>query len=157
MGLPDKLRFVRLMLTAFGRKDWSEWMTAARQTWWIVSGPGSAEVHLRTTDPAEVRACPASEVSGAWLGARLHYREGSAPFGYIPGANWTKVLCEGLTRALEQAGSSGCGTRSPGCIPSTDASRAAELENGERVEGDVFVSTVPPEVYRTLVPGTRRR
>ena len=45
--------------------------------------------------PGSSSSSPASEVSGAWLGARLHYREGSAPLGYIPGANWTKVLCDG--------------------------------------------------------------
>ena len=47
---------------------------------------------------------PCSEVSGAWLGARLHFREGSRPFGYIPGANWTKVLCDGVTRLLADEG-----------------------------------------------------
>jgi hypothetical protein len=34
---------------------------------------------------------PCEEVSGAWLGARLHFREGSAPLGYIPKTNWTTV------------------------------------------------------------------
>ena len=53
--------------------------------------------------PGSSSSCPASEVSGAWLGARLHFREGSAPLGYIPGANWTKVLCDGVTPAAGRA------------------------------------------------------
>ncbi len=95
-------------------------------------------------------------MSGAWLGARLHFREGSAPLGYIPGANWTKVLCEGVATLLEQQGVRvRLNTTVQRLI--TDAGRAveAELASGERLPADLFVSTIPTEVYRRLVPGDR--
>ena len=45
---------------------------------------------------------PCSEVSAAWLGARLSFREGSAPLGDIPDTNWTTVLCKGMARLLAE-------------------------------------------------------
>jgi protoporphyrinogen oxidase len=96
---------------------------------------------------------PCREVSGAWLGARLHYREGASPLGYIPGANWTKVLCDGLTEALEDAGVRlRVGARVRRCRTEAGRVTGVELDNGECIGGDAFVSTVPTEVYRTLVP-----
>jgi protoporphyrinogen oxidase len=149
----DKLRFARLMLTAFGRKDWSAWedrSAAELVDRFAGSGVRRAIFERLTRLKFEL---PCDEVSGAWLGARLHHREGSAPFGYIPGANWTKVLCDGLTRRLEEAGVR-VRLRTRVIRLQTDADRivAAELEGGERIEGDVFVSTVPAEVYRGLLP-----
>src|SRR6185312_3704355 len=93
------------------------------------------------------------QVSGAWLGARLHFREGSAPLGYIPHANWTKVLCDGVTSLVEKAGVS-IHTRSRIRRLHTDGDRmvAAELESGERIGGDLFVSSIPTETYMQLVP-----
>ena len=154
MSVPDKARFVRLMLTAFGRKDWSEWIgRSAEELVDRYGGPGVRKAMFERLTRLKFDL-PCSEVSGAWLGARLYYREGSAPLGYIPGANWTTVLCDGLTRALEQAGVRiRMGTRVARLCTVDGEVRAAELENGERIEGDVFVSTVPTEVYGTLVPG----
>jgi len=95
-------------------------------------------------------------VSGAWLGARLHFREGSAPFGYIPGANWTKVLCDGVARLLaEQGVKVRLNTAVSRLLTAGGRAREAELGTGERIGGDLFVSTVPTEVYLRLVPGDR--
>ena len=48
------------------------------------------------------------EVSGAWLGARLWYRQTRRRSGSIPVlADWTKVLCDGMARLLEGAGRDG--------------------------------------------------
>ncbi len=153
MSLPDKLRFVRLMLTAFVRKDWSAWQDrSAADLVDRFAGPGVRRSLFEPLTRLKFEL-PCDEVSGAWLGARLHYREGSAPFGYIPGANWTKVLCDGLTRCLEEAGVR-VRLRTRVTRLHTEAGRivAAELDGGERVAGDAFVSTVPLEVYRGLVP-----
>jgi protoporphyrinogen oxidase len=99
---------------------------------------------------------PCEEVSGAWLGARLHYREGSAPLGYIPGANWTKVLCDGVTRLLDDAGVTVRLNTSIRRLTTADGRvREAELDTGERIPGDLFVSTVPTEIYTRLVGGDR--
>lgn len=154
MGLGDKLGFARLMLRSFRRTDWSEWSDRSGaelvDSW---AGPG---VRRALFDPL----CrlkfdlPSAEVSAAWLGARLHFREGSAPLGYIPGANWTKVLCEGVCRLMEQARV---------CVRAGATVRAlhaeggrageVELESGERIGADVFVSTLPTPIYRSVAPG----
>jgi protoporphyrinogen oxidase len=153
MSLPDKVRFARLMLTAFGRKDWSAWQDrSAAELVDRFAGPGVRRSLFEPLTRLKFEL-PCDEVSGAWLGARLHFREGSAPFGYIPGANWTKVLCDGLTRCLEEAGVRvRLRTRVTRLHTETGRIVAAELEGGERVPGDLFVSTVPTEVYRGLVP-----
>lgn len=154
MRMADKLRFTRLMLTAFARRDWSAWQDRSAAE--LVDELGGAGVRRALfEDLTRLKfELPCSEVSGAWLGARLHFREGSAPLGYIPGANWTKVLCDGLARLLDEAGVR--------VLLRTGVTRlrdergsitAAELGDGSRLEGDTFVSTVPTEVYRTLVPG----
>lgn len=152
MRVSDKVRFVRLMLRAFRKRDWSDWQdrTAADlvDAW---GGSGVREVLFERLTRLKFEL-PCREVSGAWLGARLHYREGSAPLGYIPGVNWTTVLCDGMTRLLEQAG---VRIRLNARVARLDTADrrviAAELEGGERIEGDRFVSTVPTEVYLRLV------
>lgn len=153
MSLPDKVRFARLMLTAFAREDWSAWQDrSAAELVDRFAGPG---VRRSIFEPlTELKfELPCDQVSGAWLGARLHYREGSAAFGYVPGANWTKVLCDGLARRLEEAGVR-VRLRTGIVRLETGSGRvaAAELEDGERVAGDIFVSTVPTEVYCGLAP-----
>jgi protoporphyrinogen oxidase len=96
---------------------------------------------------------PCAEVSAAWLGARLFSREGSSPLGYIPGANWTKVLCEGVTRMVREFG---VDIRVRAAVTGLDTAgqriRAVELGDGERLGGDLFVSTVPTTIYSGLVP-----
>ena len=104
MSLRDKAGFVRLMLKAFGKRDWSDWQDrSAAELVDTYAGPGARTALFERLTRLKFEL-PCEEVSGAWLGARLHYREGSAPFGYIPGANWTKVLCDGVTRLLAEHG-----------------------------------------------------
>jgi protoporphyrinogen oxidase len=83
----------------------------------------------------------------------LHYREGSMPFGYVPGANWTKILCDGVVRLIEEAGVT---LRTSAAIANihTDGSRIKEVElsDGERVGGDIFVSTIPTNFYSGMLP-----
>ena len=154
MSLGDKARFFRLMLTAFRRSDWSAWQDrSAAELVERYAGPGVREAIFERLTRLKFEL-PCEEVSGAWLGARLHYREGSAPLGYIPGANWTKVLCDGVSRLLAE-----CGVRmrlrSRIVRLHTAEGRAAEVEldGGERIGGDLFVSTIPTETYLRLVPG----
>jgi protoporphyrinogen oxidase len=154
MRMADKVRFTRLMLTTFARRDWSAWQDrSAAELVDELGGPGVRQALFEDLTRIKFEL-PCSEVSGAWLGARLYFREGSAPLGYIPGANWTKVLCDGLTRLLTDAGVR--------VLLQTGVARlragegriaAAELTDGSHLAADVFVSTVPTEVYRGLVPG----
>ncbi|HEX3236583.1 MAG TPA: FAD-dependent oxidoreductase [Gemmatimonadales bacterium] len=154
MSLPDKARFVRLMLKAFGKRDWSDWQDrSAAELVDECAGPGVREALFERLTRLKFEL-PCSEVSGAWLGARLHYREGSAPLGYIPGANWTKVLCDGVTRLLEQAGVRvRLGSPVTKLFTGDGLIREAELAGGERLGGDLFVSSIPTEVYLRLLPG----
>ncbi len=152
MDLSDKARFARLMVRAFGKRNWSDWENRSAadlvDTW---AGPGVREVLFERLSRLKFEL-PCREVSGAWLGARLHYREGSAPLGYIPGVNWTTVLCDGMTRLLEDAGVKIRLNARIGRLHTEDRRViAAELESGERIGGDRFVSTVPTEVYLRLV------
>lgn len=153
MSLADKARFLRLMLRAFTKSDWSDWQDRSAadlvDSW---GGPGVREAIFETL--AELRfehRC--AELSGAWLGARLHFREGSAPLGYMPGANWTTVLCDGLKDRLHRLG-----VRIVTSSPVTAVQRhnatisALELADGTCLTGDIFVSTVPTEIYRKLIP-----
>jgi protoporphyrinogen oxidase len=154
MSLPDKARFVRLMLKAFRKRDWSDWQDrSAADLVDACAGPGVRKALFERLTQLKFEL-PCSEVSGAWLGARLHFREGSAPLGYIPGTNWTKVLCEGVTRLLQQAG---VRVRLGSPVTKLDACdglvREAELAGGERVGGDLFVSSIPTEVYLRMLPG----
>jgi protoporphyrinogen oxidase len=154
MGVSDKLRFTRLMLTAFARKEWSAWQDrSAAELVDALAGPGVRQALFEDLTRLKFEL-PCSEVSGAWLGARLHFREGSAPLGYIPGANWTKVLCDGLARLLTDAGVRVL-LQTRVAQLRTEAGRvtAAELSDGSHLAADVFVSTVPTEVYRGLLPG----
>jgi len=153
MSLRDKAGFVRLMLMAFRRSDWSSWEDrSAAELVDQYAGPGVREAIFERLTRLKFEL-PCEEVSGAWLGARLRYREGSAPLGYMPGANWTKVLCDGVTRLLAE-----CGVRVrlrskiARLHTSEDRVIEAELEGGDRIGGDLFVSTIPTETYLRLVP-----
>jgi protoporphyrinogen oxidase len=156
MSLTDKARFVRLMVRAFSKRDWSDWQDrSAAELVDTCAGPGVRQALFERLTRLKFEL-PCDNVSGAWLGARLHFREGSAPLGYIPEANWTTVLCAGVTRLLEQTGVRIVLNARVARLH-TDGRRvtAAELESGERIPGDRFVSTVPTEVYLRLIGADR--
>jgi protoporphyrinogen oxidase len=153
MSLADKARFVRLMTRSFRKRDWSDW--EGRSGADLVDAWGGPGVRRALFEPLTRLkfGLPAHEVSGAWLGARLHFREGSAPLGYIPGCNWTKVLCDGMTRLLEEYGVRiRRGTAVTGLHASDGRIVEVELDGSERLRADVFVNTLPTEVYRRLAP-----
>jgi len=153
MSLADKARFARLMLRAFRKSDWTDWLDASAAE--LVDGWAGPGVRAAIFEPLVQlrfeRSC--EEISGAWLGTRLHFREGSAPLGYQPGANWTTTLCDGYQALLETLGV-GIRLGSPlRALTTVDgAVREAVLESGERIAGERFVSTLPAEVYTSLAP-----
>src|SRR5207249_4336213 len=144
MAAGEKLRFLRLMLFTFSKRGWADWQdrTAADliDTW---GGRGVRQAIFEELCRLKFEL-PCNEVSGAWLGARLHFREGSAPLGYIPNANWTKVLCDGVTRLVADLGVR-VRLRTTVVTLHTRGDRVHEIElaSGERIGGDVFVSTIP--------------
>ena len=153
MSLADKARFMRLMVKTFSQPDWTGWQDRSAAE--LVDHYGSAGVREALFERLTRLKfdLPCRDVSGAWLGARLHFREGSAPLGYIPHANWTKVLCDGVTKLLQDTGIH-IRLRAPVARLHTSQARVveAELESGERISGDVFISTVPTRIYLGLVP-----
>ena len=152
MSLRDKAGFVRLMLMAFQRSDWSSWEgRSAAELVDHYAGPGVREAIFERLTRLKFEL-PCEEVSGAWLGARLRHREGSAPLGYMPGANWTKVLCDGVARLLDEHGVR-VRLRSKAVRLHTAEDRVTEveLEGGDRIAADLFVSTIPTETYLRLV------
>lgn len=156
MAWRDKAGFVRLMLKAFNKRDWSDWQDrSAADLVDTYAGPGAREALFERLTRLKFEL-PCAEVSGAWLGARLYFREGSAPLGYIPGGNWTKVLCDGVTRLLAEQGVK---VRLNAIVQRLETSngrvQAAELATGERIGGDIFVSTIPTEVYLRLLDADR--
>ena len=156
MSLRDKAGFVRLMLKAFNKRDWSEWQDrSAADLVDRYAGPGARVALFERLTQLKFEL-PCAEVSGAWLGARLYFREGSAPFGCIPNANWTKVLCDGVARLLAEEGVT---VRLNASVTRlvTAGGRVceAELSTGERLGADHFVSTIPTELYLRLLPGDR--
>ena len=152
MSVADKLRFARLMVRCFGKSDWSDWN--ARSAADLIDAWGGPGVRRAIFDPLTRLKfdLPCDEVSGAWLGARLYFREGSAPLGYIPGCNWTKVLCDGVTRLLTRRSVDvRLGTSAARLIRTGDRVTAVELDDGARLTADLVVSTVPAEVYQRLL------
>ncbi len=149
----DKLRFARMMLRAFGRNDWSAWEGRSAEE--LIDGWGAPAVREALFEPLTQLKfrLPCREVSAAWLGARLSFREGSAPLGFIPGANWTKVLCDGVSGLVDAAGVR-VRLRTTVARVHTRGDRVLEVEttSGERIGADLVVSTIPTEVYTALVP-----
>lgn len=153
MGIFDKLRFVRLMAGCFMKSDWSDW--ADRSAAELVDSwgaPGVREVIFERLSRLKFDM-PCSEVSGAWLGARLHFREGSAPLGYIPGANWTKVLSDGLTELLRSSDVDiRLGTDVVSLSGRDGRIEELALSAGETLRADAFVSAIPTEIYLETSP-----
>jgi protoporphyrinogen oxidase len=156
MPLRGKVGLVRLVLKASNQRDWSGWYDRSASELLDAYGAAGARDALveRLTRLKFELSC--DEVSGAWLGARLWYREGSAPLGYIPSANWTKVLCDGMARLLEEQGVTVRLNAGVTRLGTGDGRvREAELGSGERIGGDHFVSTIPTEAYLRLLAGDR--
>lgn len=153
MSLRAKAGFVRLMLKAFNKRDWSDWQDrSAADLVDTYAGAGAREALFERLTQLKFEL-PCDEVSGAWLGARLYFREGSAPFGYIPEANWTKVLCDGVTRLLAEHGVKvRLETTAKRLVTHDRRVQAVELATGERIGADIFISTVPTEIYLRLLP-----
>jgi protoporphyrinogen oxidase len=154
MPLADKLRFVRLMLYAFRKKDWRDWEDRDAEE--LLDRRAGRGVREHVFEPlCRLKSeLPCREVSAAWLGARLYFREGSAALGYIPGANWTKTLCDGVTRLVAESGVRiRTGVDVTGLRKRGDRVTAVDLADGDRLEAEVFVSALPTTGYLRMVGG----
>jgi len=156
LGFPmptrDKVRFVSLMLRAFAKRDWSDWEGRSAEE--LVDAWAGPRVRRALFEPlCDLKfELPCSGVSAAWLGARLHFREGSTPLGYVPGADWTRILCDGMTRLVSELGVQiRTSTTVEKLVCKDGLAREVVLSRDESLPGDFFVSTLPTEVYLRLV------
>jgi protoporphyrinogen oxidase len=153
MSLADKARFAVLMLRAFRKNDWNDWLDKSAEdlldAW---AGPRVRQALFEPLTQLKFEL-PCSEVSGAWLGTRLQFREGSTALGYIPGANWTQVLCDGVARLLRESGVAvRLGTNVAKLHADGERVHEVELDSGERLPADMVVSSIPTEGYLGLAP-----
>jgi len=153
MSLADKARFAVLMLRAFRKNDWNDWLDKSAEdlldAW---AGPRVRQALFEPLTQLKFEL-PCSEVSGAWLGTRLQFREGSTALGYIPGANWTQVLCDGVARLLRESGVEvRLGTNVAKLHADGERVHEVELDSGERLPADMVVSSIPTEGYLGLAP-----
>jgi protoporphyrinogen oxidase len=158
MAFADKLRFTLLMARAFGKDDWTDGLDeggdAHIDRW---AGPGVRASMFESLTRLKFQL-PCSEVSAAWLGARLHYREGSSALGYIPGTTWTKVLCDGVAQLLAEAGVQvRTGVSVTRVVTSGDRVAEVALDDGTTYAPARVVSTIPTESWVALVPGDDTR
>jgi protoporphyrinogen oxidase len=156
MGMADKARLARLMARAWRQRDWRSWQgrdAASLLDAW--GGPGVREALFEPLTRLKFDL-PCREVSAAWIGERLRYREGSLPLGYLPETNWTTVLCQGVGRLLHEAGVRVFVDTPVERVETRDGRVVAvEAARGRRFEADLFVSTVPTPVYARLLPDDR--
>jgi protoporphyrinogen oxidase len=153
MRLQDKVAFIRLMLSCFRKSDWRDWRERSAAE--LLDAWSSRGVRETLFEPLCRLKFDLScrETSGAWLGSRLYFREGSAPLGYIPGENWTAVLCRGLADRLLEEGvtirlrSAVSGLRASGGVISE-----IELDGGERLGPELVVSSLPTSIYTAMAP-----
>jgi protoporphyrinogen oxidase len=154
LPLFQKLRFAGLMVRAYQKKDWSDWEgRTARE---LVDSWGGTIVREAVFEPlCDLKfELPSDEVSGAWMGTRLHAREGSGRLGYIPGTNWTRTLCEGMVRLVHERGVAvRTGAAVTGLGTHGRRVHEVELDGGDSVEADVIVSAMPTNVLARLLPG----
>lgn len=153
MKTADKARFTQMMLRAFVKKDWTDWHDRSAAE--LVDAWASTGVRETMFEPlSHIKfGMPCSEVSGAWLGARLYHREGSAALGYIPGRNWTEVVCSGLTRKLASMGVTILtSTKVTSMSADRHVVREVTIDSGERIGADAFISTIPPEFLVRFLP-----
>jgi protoporphyrinogen oxidase len=153
MSLADKIRFALMMARAFNKSDWSDWHDRSAEdlldAW---SSPGVRHALFEPLSRLKFDL-PCDAVSAAWLGARLYHREGSAPLGYIPDANWTTILCEGVAKLVADAGVAiRTSTSVVSLHRSTDRVSGVELASGEILGADIVINSMPVEVYTSLVP-----
>jgi protoporphyrinogen oxidase len=156
MSSLDNVRFVRMMLRTFRTDDWADW--EGRPATDLIDSWASAGVRRALFEPLTQAKfeLPCGQISAAWLGARLHAREGSLPFGYIPGTTWTKSLCDRLREALSSDGVTFLTGMPVTQLECNDhAVQSARCGADVHIVGDVFVSALPTPVYRRLAPHDR--
>jgi protoporphyrinogen oxidase len=153
LALVDKARLARLLLRAWTARGWSSWEgRSAEELLDEWAGPRVREALFEPLTRLKFDL-PCRDVSAAWMGERLRYREGSAPLGFIPGTNWTTVLCEGLAKQLADLGVEvRLNTAVERVVTRDGRAVEAELAGGGRVAGDLVVSTLPAPAYARLVP-----
>jgi protoporphyrinogen oxidase len=151
-GNADKLRLLRVMARALLQRD-AERPDPDAATWIRARG-GEALLEHFFEPLAQLKfGVGCDELSTRWLLARIGAWEGIGPLGYIPGHNWVHELVGAMAAGIRRGGGE---LRTGSAVIGTRRGAggrlsAVELASGERVEGDIFVSTVPPPLLAPLL------
>src|SRR3989344_5037330 len=150
----DKIRFVKLMAYCVLKKNWDKDLGNARD--WLDHIAGE-NVRKAIFDPLmDIKyGLPSEYLSANWLGSRLHYQEFSKPLGFIPGADWTKILIDELVKKVKSLG---------GEIITEATVRKIKKDGGKvtgatftkdggdhNIFGDAVVNTAPPHIFLSFL------
>lgn len=149
-----KLQFVKLVARCVATRDWGRWERVPASDW-IAAWGGPAVLREVFTPLIDMKyGLGPDRLSAAWLGSRLSNREGSSKFGYMPDADWTDVLTEGLQASVRERDAEIRPARPVARIDVRDGRvRGVELEGGEYVAARAVVTTVPPPLLGSLLGG----
>ena len=146
-----KVRFGAFMTYCFARKNWSSLEKISAKQW--ISKTAGKEVLKKIFEPLiNIKfGMPASRVSAAWVGSRLHSREGSSAFGAIIGKNWTVEICDSAEKYIKKKG---------GKILFEERVESLEVKNQEvkkvrttnrEINADYVISTVSPPILKRII------
>ncbi len=160
----DILRYKRLSLLArlrylfFGgycviTNDWSNWQS--KNVTKLIKTLAGSEVLDKIFRPLiDIKFGISTDLAdAAWLGKRLHHREGATKFGFIPNASWTQELCNAFSEKIIQLG---------GVIKTNTSIKNLEINSrgkivtvsilsGQKIAVKALISTVPPPILKGIL------
>jgi protoporphyrinogen oxidase len=98
---------------------------------------------------------PCAELSAAWLRTRLRARESGGRYGYIPGADWVRLLIDALRdRLVAQGVDIRLKHTVTGLVANARGDRieGVTVDTGETIEGRECIATLAPPIFMRLVP-----
>lgn len=146
-----KIRFITFMLYCFSKKNWKNLEGESAERW--IGKLAGREVLQKIFSPLiNIKfGLNPSQVSATWVGSRLSSREGSSPFGCIPGKEWTTELCASASRFLKQKGVKIQLNTSVTKIIHNNNKIQGVMTNKGKIDADVVISTVSPIILKRLI------
>jgi protoporphyrinogen oxidase len=148
----SKIRFVLFMFYCFLRKNWKP-LEYTKASGWIEKIAGKTIKEEIFDRLSEIKfGVDSSKISAAWLGSRLHAREGSSNFGWIDGKNWTEEIINGLVKGFNNNVKIIKGQSVKKIVVKNNKVCSICLRNNKLIQCDSLISTVPPEIFAKLLP-----
>jgi protoporphyrinogen oxidase len=150
-SLFSKARFGAFMAYCFARRNWNGLEKVSAKSW--ISKMAGKDVLKAIFDPLiNIKfGMSSAKVSAAWVGSRLHSREGSSAFGAITGKNWTVEICNAAEKYIK---------KKKGRILFNERVTGLEIRGGRvkkvktsnhELEADYVISTVSPPILKRIV------